>query len=294
MSRFAEALDSGRFLVTAEVEPPKGVDLTAVFEKAGILQGITDAVNVTDQQASVMRSSPWAVCRVLKDQGLEPIMQVTARDRNRIALQADILAANIIGIENFLFLTGDPTGTGDHPDAKPVFDLDVVAIIKAAASLQAGKDMAGHDLQGAPRLCLGAVANPGARPLEPELVKLEKKVQAGARFVQTQAVYDVQEFAAFMEKIKHLKVAVLAGIIPLKSGNQARFMNKNIPGIRVPDPLIAEMDEAKDKGAKSVEIASRTVKELRGLARGIHVMALGWEKRIPAVLEASGLAAGQR
>ncbi|MEE9285492.1 MAG: methylenetetrahydrofolate reductase [Dehalococcoidia bacterium] len=289
MSRFADKIESGKFLVTAELEPPKGVDLAKALATADLLRSVTDAINVTDQQASVMRAAPWAVCRVLLDRGLEPIMQMTARDRNRIALQSDLLAAAILGIENVLCLTGDPTGTGDHPDAKPVFDLNVVAMVEAAATLQRGQDIAGHQLQGAPRFCVGAVANPGARPLEPELVKLEKKVKAGARFIQTQAVYDLNEFADFVEQTKHLDVAVLAGIILLKSGNQARYMNEHIPGIHVPDHLIEEIESSQDRPETSVEIAARTVKGLRGLCQGVHLMAMGWERHIPAVLKTAGL-----
>ncbi|MCI0768912.1 MAG: methylenetetrahydrofolate reductase [Chloroflexi bacterium] len=291
MSRFADKIESGKFLVTAELEPPKGVDLTKALATADILKDVTDAVNVTDQQASVMRAAPWAICRVLLDRGLEPIMQMTARDRNRIALQSDLLAASILGIENVLCLTGDPTGTGDHPDAKAVFDLNVVAMVEAARSLQDGRDIAGHELQGAPRFCVGAVANPGARPLEPELVKLEQKVEAGARFIQTQAVYDLDEFADFIEQTKHLNVAVLAGIILLKSANQARFMNEKIPGIRVPDSLIDEIDGSQDRPATSVEIAARTIRGLQGLCSGVHIMAMGWERHIPAVLRTAGMLA---
>ena len=273
MSRFADKIESGKFLVTAELEPPKGVDLTKALATADILKDVTDAVNVTDQQASVMRAAPWAICRVLLDRGLEPIMQMTARDRNRIALQSDLLAASILGIENVLCLTGDPTGTGDHPDAKAVFDLNVVAMVEAARSLQDGRDIAGHELQGAPRFCVGAVANPGAR------------------FIQTQAVYDLDEFADFIEQTKHLNVAVLAGIILLKSANQARFMNEKIPGIRVPDSLIDEIDGSQDRPATSVEIAARTIRGLQGLCSGVHIMAMGWERHIPAVLRTAGLLA---
>ena len=290
IASFSQAIDSGKFLVTAEVEPPKGVDLAKVLQTADLLRGITDGVNVTDQQASVMRAAPWAVCRILKDNGLEPIMQMTARDRNRIALQSDMLGAAIIGLENILCLTGDPTGTGDHPDAKPVFDVDVVAMVRTAASLNGGQDMAGHDLTGTPKLCVGAVANPGANPLEPELIKLEKKIEAGARFIQTQGVYDLETYARFVEKTKHLDVAILAGIIFLKSGNQARYMNEKIPGVTVPEYLIAEIEGATSKAQASIEIAARTIKGLRGLSRGVHLMAMGWERHIPAVLEAAGLA----
>ncbi len=290
MSRLADAIASGKFLVTAEIAPPKGVNISKAVEDAMLLSRWVSGMNVTDQQASIMRMAPLALCRILKDKGVEPIMQMTCRDRNRIALQSDLLGAAALGIENVLCLTGDPTGTGDHPDAKPVFDVDVVTLIRAASTLQAGTDLAGNKLDGAPQFLLGCVATPGATPLEPELVKLEKKVQAGARFVQTQAVYDLAEFERFMAFAKKLNVAVLGGIILLKSGNQARFMTKNIPGVRVPDALVQEMDAAPNKVEACVSIASRTIKALRGMCQGAHIMAIGWERHVPAVVEAAGLA----
>ncbi|MBI2867356.1 MAG: methylenetetrahydrofolate reductase [Chloroflexi bacterium] len=288
MSKLSQALESGAFVVTAELAPPKGVDISKPLRAAERLKPYVTAMNVTDQQASVMRLAPLGLCRVLQEQGVEPIMQMTCRDRNRVALQADMLAAAVLGIENILCMTGDPSSMGDHPDAKPVFDVDVTTLVRMAATLQEGKDLAGHPLEGAPSFTIGAVANPGATPLEPEVVKLEKKVEVGATFIQTQGVFDVKEFERFRLLTKGIKVKVLAGIILLKSGNMARWMNKNIPGVKVTDRIIAEIDAAPDKEEACVEIASRTIRDLRGLCDGVHIMGLGWEEHIPAVLKAAG------
>lgn len=287
MSRFAEVLKSGRFVVTAELSPPKGVDIEDALGAAHALKGV-DAINVTDQQAAVMRLGPLALCRILKERGFEPICQLTCRDRNRIALQSDLLSAYVLGIENILCLTGDPTTTGDHPDAKPVFDLDVIGLLKAAKTLESGRDLAGNELKGSPRFCLGAAANPGA-PLEREIPRLKEKASAGAMFFQTQAVYDPEAFEKFMEQARPLGVPVIAGIVVLKSGNMARYLNKNVPGISVPQSLIDEMDSAKDKGDKGIEIAARIIKGVKGLCQGVHIMSIGWEKRVPSILEAAGL-----
>ena len=215
---------------------------------------------------------------------------MTCRDRNRLALQSDLLSAAALGIENVLILTGDHPALGDHPEAKPVFDLDSVQLLQAAVGLQAGVDMKGNKLEGAlPKFCLGAVVNPGADPLEPQIIKMEKKIASGAQFFQTQAVYDLKIFENFLSKIKHLKVPVLAGIVLLKSAGMARFMNKNVAGISVPDNLIKEMEQTKDKVAQSVDISARLIKELRPMCRGVHIMPIGWDKVVPRVLDASGL-----
>ena len=288
MSRFCEALDSGKFLVTAEIEPPKGVDLTGVLDRARALRGMVAAVNVTDQAASILRAAPWAVCLALKQRGLEPIMQVTLGHRNRIAIQADLLAASMLGIENILCMTGDPPASGDHPQAKAVFDLDVVSLIRAAKALEAGADLAGRRLEGSPRFCVGAVANPSAVPLDLELRRLEAKAKAGARFVQTQAVFDVEEFARFMEAARPMGVPVLAGILFLKSAAHARWMSR-LPGMRVPGEVVAALERSADPVATCIDLASRTARDLRGLCRGMHLMATGWERHIPAALGRAGL-----
>jgi methylenetetrahydrofolate reductase (NADPH) len=287
---FKEKIQAGKFLVTSEIGPPKGIETAQLLEDAELIRGRVDAINVTDLQSSVMRLGSLAVCSLLKQKGFEPIFQVTCRDRNRLALQSDILSAAALGIENILILTGDHTTMGDHPDAKPVFDLDSVQLLQVAGKLQAGTDMKGNKLTGVPpKFCLGAVVNPGADPIEPQIIKMEKKLEAGAEFFQTQAVYDIKTFEYFLSKTKHLKTTILAGIVLLKSAGMARFMNKNVAGVFVPDNLIKEMEETKDKTAKSVEIAGRLIKELKPICQGIHIMPIGWDKVVPRVIEAGGL-----
>ena len=195
----------------------------------------------------------------------------------------------MLGIENVLCLTGDYVNLGDHPEAKPVFDLDSVSLLEAAVQLQQGKDLAEKELQGSPKFFLGATVTPGANPLEPQIIKMEKKVKAGALFFQTQAVYEPKKFEEFMQAVKHLNVPVLAGVILLKSAGMARFMNKNVAGVHVPDNLIEEMEKAEKKVDKSIEIAARLINELKGLCQGVHIMPIGWEKRVPAVLDAAEL-----
>jgi methylenetetrahydrofolate reductase (NADPH) len=289
MSNLSEALKSGKFVVTTEIGPPKGVDIEEMLGDAELLRGRVDAINVTDQQSSVMRLGSLATCRLLKERGLEPVFQMTCRDRNRIALQSDLLSAYVLGIENVLCLTGDYVSLGDHPDAKPVFDLDSVSLLEGATLLQQGRDLAGKELNGNPRFFLGAVVTPGANPLEPQIIKMEKKVKAGAQFFQTQAVYQPEEFEKFVQQTKHLKVPILLGIVLLKSAGMARFMNKNVAGVHVPEALIEEMDKAGDKRQQSTEIAARLIKDMKGLCQGVHIMAIGWEKMVPAVLDAAGL-----
>ncbi len=287
--KLTELFESGKFVVTSEVGPPKGVDVEQMLEEAESLRGRVDAFNVTDQQSSVMRLGSLTVCHLLKERGLEPVYQITCRDRNRIALQSDLLSAHVLGIENVLCLTGDHISLGDHPGAKPVFDLDSVSLLHAASELQQGRDLAGQKLKGSPSFCLGAVVTPGANPIEPQIMKMEKKVKAGAQFFQTQAVYDPRRFEEFMEQVKYLNVPVMVGIVFLKSAGMARFMNKNVAGVHVPESLIKEMDEAEDRVAKSIEISARLIREMKDMCQGVHLMPLGWEKHVPAVLDAAGL-----
>ncbi len=287
---FKEKLQSGKFLLTSEVGPPKGIETAQILEEAELIRDRIDAINVTDLQSSVMRLGSLAVSRILKEKGFEPIYQLTCRDRNRLALQSDLLSAAALGIKNILILTGDHTTAGDHPEAKPVFDLDSVQLLQAASKLQSGFDIKGNKLTGGPpKFCLGAAVNPGADPLEPQIIKMEKKISAGAEFFQTQAVYDIDLFEKFLNKTKHLKAKVLCGIVLLKSAGMAKYMNENVAGVLVPDSLIKEMDEAKDKAKKSVEIASRLIKKLKPMCDGVHIMPIGWGKLVPEVLDASGL-----
>jgi len=287
--KLSELFDSGKFVVTSEIGPPKGVDIAAMMEDAELLKDRVDAINNTDQQSSVMRLGSLAACKLLKERDIEPVFQVTCRDRNRIALQSDLLNAAAFGIENVLCLTGDYVSLGDHPDAMPVFDLDSVSLLQAAGDLMAGKDMSGEELKGKPDFCLGAVVTPCTEPLEPQIIKMEKKVKAGAKFIQTQAVYDPKAFEDFMNQVSHINVPVMLGIVMLKSAGMARFMNKNVAGVHVPDTLIDEMDKADNKGEKSIEIAARLINEMKDMCQGVHLMPIGWEKKVPAVLDAAGL-----
>lgn len=294
MGRLREALQSGHFVVTAEVGPPKGVDAASVLEDAEALHGLVDAINVTDQQSAVMRLGSLAVSHLLVERGIEPVFQLTCRDRNRIALQSDLLSAYVMGIENVLCLTGDYVTLGDHPQAKAVFDLDSVSLLEGASLLQQGRDLAGKELAGNPKFFLGATVSPGSNPLEPQLFKMERKIRAGAQFFQTQGVFEPDKFERFMREASGMGAPVQAGIIFLKSAGMARFMNRNVAGVHVPDALIQEMDQASDKRQASVEIAARLINELRTMCQGVHIMAIGWEKLIPAVLSAAGISMAAR
>jgi 5,10-methylenetetrahydrofolate reductase len=256
---------------------------------AELIRGRVDAINVTDLQSSVLRLGSLGVCHLLQEKGLEPILQVTCRDRNRLALQADLLSASVLGIRNVLALTGDYASLGDHPQAKPVFDLDSVNLLQAIKTLEAGTDMAGNPLQGAPRFLAGAVVNPGGNPVEGQIIKMEKKIKAGASFFQTQAIYDVGAFEKFMKRVAPFRVPVLAGIILLKSAGMARFMNKNVAGVFVPEPFIQRMAKAEDRVKASIEIGAELVRDLKGMCQGVHIMPIGWENKVPALLNAARL-----
>lgn len=287
--KLTEMFDSETFVVTAEIGPPKGIDISDMLENAEMLKGRVHAINITDQQSSVMRLGPIAAARLLKVRDFEPIVQFTCRDRNRIALQSDLLSASIMGVENVLCSTGDHVLLGDHPDAKSVFDLDSVSLLKAASNLMNGRDLSERELKGRPDFCLGCVASPCADPLEPQMLKLEKKTRAGAMFVQTQGVFDPAQFDNFMRLVKPLNIPVIVGVILLKSAGMARFMNKHVAGVSVPEPLIAEMEKATDRVAASVRIAARLINEMKDRCQGVHIMPMGWEKKTPAVLDAAGL-----
>ena len=291
MSNFAESIAAGKFVVTAEIGPPKGTDVAHLLEMAELLRDHVDAINVTDQQSSVMMLGSLTVCHLLRQRGIEPVFQVTCRDRNRIALQSDLLSAAVLGIENVLCLTGDYVTLGDHPQAKPVFDLDSVTLLRAMAVLQEGHDLAGKPLRGTPTFFPGAVVSPGANPLGPQIAKMEKKVAAGARFFQTQAVYDPAQFETFVRQVEYLHVPILVGIILLKSAGMARFMNRNVAGVNVPDELIGEIGgiPRPDRPAKAVEIAARLIRDVKGMCQGVHVMTLGWERYVPQLLDEAGL-----
>ncbi len=291
MKRFREALLSGEFVVTAECGPPKGTDLAHMFKNVRKLKGRVQGVNATDNQSAVMRVSSLAICKLLLEEELDPIFQLTCRDRNRLALQSDLLGAHVLGIRNILCLTGDHPLVGDHKDAKPVFDIETVQLLQVVQELNSGKDMAGNTLSGATDLFPGATVTPESVPLEPQLIKFEKKITAGARFFQTQAIYDVKSFKEFMKFARQFDVKILAGVLLLKSVGMAKYLNTSVPGIRVPEKLIEELKNAgKEKALDTgIDIAARTIKEIRDICDGVHIMAIGAEEVVPEIIERAGL-----
>lgn len=290
---FKDALTSKKFVVTAEVGPPKGTDIKETLHHIKLLKDKVDAINVTDNQSAVMRICSLAICKIVMDQGAEPILQMTCRDRNRIALQSDLLGANVLGIKNVLCMTGDHVLAGDHKQAKPVYDVESVQLLKIVDSLNNGKDMAGNTLNRPTDFFQGAVVTPEANPLEPQLIKFEKKVKAGAKFFQTQAIYDIEKFKTFMEFARKFPVKILAGIVVLKSAAMANFLNNNVPGIRVPQELIDELKAAgKEKALDTgLNIAARHIKQIKeeSICDGVHIMAIGMEEKVPVIMERAGL-----
>ena len=293
MSNFREALNSGKFVVTTELTPPKGTDVQPLLKKADMLKGMVHAVNLTDSPSSRMRMSPLAVAHLLLDRDMEPILQLTCRDRNRIALQSDLLGAYALGISNLVCMTGDDPRAGDHPDAKPVFDIDAIALLRAISSLESGKDMAGNALKGSPSFFVGAVVNPGASDLDKEVQRMKEKIEAGAGFFQTQTVYEPDSFEKFMGRVREYNVPIIAGFIMLHSVRRARKFNDHLPGVSVPDEIIRELDETDGQRATSIEIAGRIIKQIKPMCQGVHIMPIGREARIPHVLEAAGIAVGR-
>jgi len=293
VSAFKEALQSGKFVVTSEVGPPKGTNLDKMRHHIELLMDKVDGLNVTDHQSSVMRYPSLGGALVVKEMCGEPILQMTCRDRNRLALQADLLFAYSRGIHNVLCLTGDSVILGDHKEGREVFDLDSSQLLATIRLMEKGKDLGGNALDGAVSFCAGAIVTPEANPIEPQLIKFEKKIDAGAEFIQTQAVYDLDNFKSFMDYARQFPVKILAGIILLTSAAMARFMNKNVAGVRVPQALIEEMASAAKGRAleKGIEIAGRMIKRLREekMCDGVHIMAIGKEEVVPDIMSAAGL-----
>jgi len=299
MSKLQEQLAAGNFVVTGEIGPPKGTNVEPCLREAEEhLKDTVVAVNVTDIQTAVMRLGSMAVSAMLVQRGIEPVFQMVCRDRNRLALQSDLLSAAALGIENVLALTGDHVAMGDHQDAKGVYDLDSVGLLKAMTTLEAGsdlgRDMKGNpnELDGAPKFFKGCCVTPCGPNAEAQVIKLEKKIEAGAQFVQTQAVYDPATFEAFMKRIGHLKVPVLVGIVMLKSAGMAKYMNRGVPGVSVPDDIIQQLsDTAKEDRQKvSIDICGRLIRQMKPLCRGAHLMTLGWDHCVPGIVQAAGLA----
>ncbi len=292
---FRETLKARDFIVTAEVGPVKGSNVSKAIEHIELLKDKVHALNVTDNQSSVMSYPSLGVCLLIKEHGGEPIFQATCRDRNRLAIQADLLFAYSRGVNNILCLTGDSIDVGDHKEAKQVFDLDSVQLIHLVHTMNSGKDMAGNDLDGAIDFCIGTTATPSADPLEPQLIKVEKKLAAGVDFIQTQAVYELDDLKRFVERVRKMdgKVKILGGIVPVIGAKMAAYMNENVPGIFIPQRIIDELAQApKGTGvAKGIEIAARMVRQMKEekICDGVHIMFIGREERVPDILGAAGL-----
>ncbi|MBI5468207.1 MAG: methylenetetrahydrofolate reductase [Deltaproteobacteria bacterium] len=280
-----EELASGRFVITAEICPPRGADTEDFLKKARLLKKSIAAANVTDNQRAVMRLSSLACSVLLLREGIDPVFQMTCRDRNRLALQSDILGAWALGIKNILALTGDHVSFGDHREAKAVFDVDSVQLVGLIDGLNHGRNMKDKELRGRTGFLIGAVVAPEANPWEPEGIKFEKKIAAGARFFQTQAIYDMDKFKRFFEVASKSDVKILGGILLLKSAKMANYLNTNVPGVHVPKALIDELEGAPDQLEKGIEIASRQLRELRSFCHGAHIMAIGQEESVVKIIE---------
>ena len=298
VSNLQAALEAGKFAVTGEIGPPKGVNIDpALHEADEYLKGRVVAVNVTDIQTAVMRFGSMATCHMLIDHGIEPVFQMVCRDRNRLALQSDLLSAYGLGIRNVLCITGDHTTMGDHPGCKPVYDLDSVGLVEAITRLESGTDMGldmkgnPNKLDGVPKFFKGAVVTPCADEVEPQIIKLEKKVEAGAQFIQTQAVYDPKAFEDFMKRVEHIQVPIMVGIVVLKGLGMAKYMNRGVPGVVVPDSTMKRLaDTPKGEGKRvGTEISAELVREMKDMCQGAHLMTLGWDDCAPGIIEQAGL-----
>ena len=291
-----KVLESGRFAVTAEAGPPKGTSAKLVQRKGEVLKNCVDALNVTDNQTAIVRMSSVAGCSLLKQMGLDPIMQITCRDRNRIAIQSDILGGIALGIGNFLCLSGDHQKFGNHPTAKNVFDLDSIQLIQTMKKMRDEKKfLCGEDISGDVPMYIGAAENPYADPFEFRVVRLAKKIKAGADFIQTQAVYDVPKFKKWMAMVTDRgldkQTHILAGVIPIKAAGMARYMRDHVSGVAVPNELVKRLEQAKEVKEEGVNIILEIVEQLKEIpgVHGIHVMAVGWEEIVPVIVQKAGL-----
>ncbi len=297
-SNIERLLENGDFVVTSECGPPRGADPEVVRKKGELLKGVVDAVNVTDNQTSVVRMSSLSACLILKEMGFDPILQMVCRDRNRIAIQSDILGAAALGINNLLCLTGDHQTFGDHPKAKNVFDMDSIQLIHTVRTMRdKGKFLGGDEVKGKPQLFIGAAENPFADPFEIRAMRLGKKVKAGCEFIQTQCIYNVEKFSKWMEMVRdrglHEKCAILAGVTPLKSAGMAKYMKNSVPGMDVPEDMIERMKGVpkESQAEEGVKICIETIQRLREISgvRGVHIMAIEWEEKVAEITKATGL-----
>ncbi len=295
-SNLEKILEAGHFAVTAELGPPKSASRRVIERKAELLRLCCDAVNVTDNQTAIVRMSSWAACVILKQQGLDPVLQIVTRDRNRLAIQSDVLGAVALGVQNILCLTGDHQRLGDHPTAKGVYDLDSIQLIQTLKKMRDEKKLlSGSDIRGDVPIFIGAASNPYADPFEYRVIRLAKKVKAGADFIQTQAVFDVDRFKKFMEMVRDMgldeKIHILAGVIPTKSAGMARYMRDYVAGVVVPDEIVRRMEDAKDAKEEGVRICLEIIEQLIEIPgiHGIHIMAVGWEDIVPEIVERAKL-----
>ena len=286
-----EQLDSGKFAVVVELQPPKGNDLSEVLENTERLRGRVTAINVPDLQNAIMRLGSLSVCALLKAKGIETIFNLSCSDRNRLALQSELLNASALGLTNVLILQGDHPSIGDHFEAQPVFDLDVMGLLGAAKRLREGYDLMGNDLKGKPRFSVGTQVNAAAKGhvLDLEVMDMEKKIRLGVDFFFTSSIYDVSLFEPFIKKVAHFKVPIIAGISLLKSVGMARYVNKHVEGASIPDSIIDRLMKASDKRQVSIEIAGDLIRQLRPLCQGVQILPIGWEDLVPALLDHVGL-----
>lgn len=302
-SKLEKLLADGKFVVTAELGPPKSADVQVIQQKAAYLKDCVDAVNVTDNQTAIVRMCSLAVCKMLVDLGIEPVMQMVCRDRNRIALQSDVLGAYALGIKNILALTGDHQRFGNHPEAKGVFDLDAINLVAMLKKMRDEKKfLNGEEIKNSkkapivePKIFVGAAANPFADPLEFRVLRLAKKITAGADFIQTQPVFDFPRFEKFIQMVKEQgldkKTAILAGVMPVKSPKAMQYMKKEVPGMSIPDELIQRMEKTADPKEEGIKICIEAIQRLRKIdsIRGIHIMAVEWEEIVPQIMERAGV-----
>ena len=299
MSLLKTVLENGRFAITAEMAPPKGCDFSKAVETAALLKGKVHGINVTDMQSACLKASSLGLCIRLKQAGVEPILQITGRDRNRMAIMADVLSAASFGIDTVLALTGDHPVVGDCKNTKPVYDLDSVGILKMLSKMeQTGCDCGGNPLSGgAPALFKGAAVTPVYEPMILQINKLRQKVDSGARYIQTQGIFELESLKRFLDAVDKadIRVPVMAGIIPLKTAGMAKFMNQNVPGIAVPQDQIDRLAEAKANGENpgllGIDMAAQLIARIReeNLCAGVHIMAIGAEKNVPVILEKAGI-----
>lgn len=289
--KFKERLESGKFVVVAELQPPKGIDLSEVYEHAERWRGRVDAINIPDLQNAIMRLGSLSLCTLLKEKGMEVIYNLSCGHRNRLALQSELLNASALGLRNLFLLQGDPPAIGDHFEAQPVSDLDLLGLLGAAKRLQEGYDLMGNDLKGKPVFFIGTQVNAAAKGhvLDLEVMDMEKKIRQGAEFFFTGSIYDPKLFETFIKKVAHFKVPVIVGITLLKSVGMARYINKHVEGASIPEDIIDRLMKASDKQKESVEIAGDLIRAIKPLCQGIQIIPLGWEHLVIALLDQLGL-----